>query len=119
MGESQKENTFRHRNIIDDLLDLGLLIIMVIWYFTGLEIDEKTLAVLGGAGASARVSLRRILMRIWGEDLGISLEDAADSGEENSSPPESEKSEKPSDEDEIVDANADTEDDPSAATTKP
>jgi len=92
MAGKRSEMTYRHRNIIDDLLDLGLLVLMVAWYFSGIEISEKTLAMLGGVGASARVSLRRILVRIWGEDLGINSEDQEGSelGDDDQKPPEGE-----------------------------
>lgn len=65
----KKIQTHKHRNIIDDALDFGLLVIMIIWYITGIELDEHTLAMVGGLGASARVALRRILISIWGERL--------------------------------------------------
>lgn len=88
------EKTHKHRNIIDDLLDLGLLVLMVIWYFTGIELDEKDLAVAGGIGASARVSLRRILMRIWEESDFFEAEGSESEGEQDEpdSGPESEES---------------------------
>jgi len=70
------EPTFKNRNVIDDILDLGLLLIMVIWYFTGIELDEATLAMIGGAGATARVSIRRILLKLWGDELGIEADPA-------------------------------------------
>ena len=71
MADTKSETTFRHRNIIDDILDLGLTIAMIAWYFTGLELDKETLAMIGAAGASARVTLRRILIKAWGPKLGI------------------------------------------------
>ncbi len=77
------EKTHKHRNIIDDILDLGLLVLMVIWYFTGIELDEKDLAVAGGIGASARVSLRRILMRIWEESDFFEAENGESESEES------------------------------------
>lgn len=77
------EKTHKHRNIIDDILDLGLLVLMVIWYFTGIELDEKDLAVAGGIGASARVSLRRILMRIWEESDFFEAEGGESESEES------------------------------------
>jgi len=89
------EKTHKHRNIIDDILDLGLLVLMVIWYFTGIELDEKDLAVAGGIGASARVSLRRILMRIWEESDFFEAEGSESESEEseNDEPESDSKSE--------------------------
>ena len=45
MAGQKVETTHKHRNIIDDILDLGLLVLMVVWYFTGIELDEETLAI--------------------------------------------------------------------------
>lgn len=71
MADMKLEKTFKHRNIIDDILDLGLLILMVAWYFTGIDLDKETLATTGAIGASARGLLRRILTKLWGPRLGI------------------------------------------------
>ncbi len=71
MADANREKTFKHRNIIDDILDLGLTTLMVVWYFTGIQLDNETLAMVGAAGASARVTLRKILVKFWGPSLGI------------------------------------------------
>lgn len=71
MAGEKKEATHKHRNVLDDILDLGLLVAMVAWYFTGIDVDKETLAMIGGSGASARVLLRRILMHFWGDALGV------------------------------------------------
>lgn len=71
MSDTKSETTFKHRNIIDDILDLGLMALMVAWYFTGVDLDKETLAMIGGIGASARAALRRILVKLWGPKLGI------------------------------------------------
>lgn len=78
-----QEKTHRHRNIIDDILDLGLTIGCVVWYFFGFELDAEKLAMVGAAGASARAALRRILMRLWGEKLGIDPKDVQEALSEN------------------------------------
>jgi len=66
-----KNATHKHRNIIDDILDLGLTIASIAWYFTGVELDAETVAMIAGAGAGARATLRRILTKMWGDKLGI------------------------------------------------
>jgi len=78
MAGPKEEQTHKHRNILDDILDLGLVSAMVAWYFTGIELDKETLAMLGGAGASARVFLRRILMHFWGDSLGPARDTASE-----------------------------------------
>lgn len=71
MAKVKTQQTHKYRNVIDDILDLGLILLMAIWYITGIDLDEHTVAMVGGLGASARVALRRILMAIWGQKLGI------------------------------------------------
>ena len=78
----KNERTHKHRNIIDDILDLGLTVGMIAWYFVGIELDHETLAMIGAAGASARVTLRRILMGMWGEKLGIEAEPETEAEDE-------------------------------------
>lgn len=87
-----KNATHKHRNIIDDILDLGLTVASIVWYFVGVELDTETVAMIAGAGASARATLRRILTKMWGDKLGIkapaeesSSDDSdGDSGDESS-----------------------------------
>jgi hypothetical protein len=79
-----KNSTHKHRNIIDDILDLGLTVASIIWYFTGIELDAETVGMVAAAGASARATLRRVLTRLWGEKLGIPAEMAdADSSDDS------------------------------------
>lgn len=64
-----EERTHKHRNIIDDVFDLGLVIGGVVWYFVGIELDAETLAMVATAGATGRAALRRILMKLWGPQI--------------------------------------------------
>ena len=73
-----KNATHRHRNIIDDILDLGLTVAAAVWYFTGVELDAETVAMIAGLGAGGRASLRRILTKLWGEKLGIEAPDESE-----------------------------------------
>lgn len=98
MADTKSETTFKHRNIIDDILDLGMTIAMIAWYFTGIDIDKETLAMVGAGGASARVTLRRILVKLWGPKLGIEAdpsddEEPAPSDTPTEAPDDSEESE--------------------------
>lgn len=77
-----KNATHKHRNIIDDILDLGLTVASVVWYFVGVELDAETVAMIAGAGAGARATLRRILTKLWGDKLGIEAP-AEDSGSDD------------------------------------
>ena len=36
-----KNATHKHRNIIDDILDLGLTVASIVWYFVGVELDTS------------------------------------------------------------------------------
>jgi len=92
-----KEKTHKHRNVIDDILDLGLLVLMVAWYFTGVDVDKETLAMIGGSGASARVLLRRILMNLWGAKLGIKDPSEGDTPTLPPDEPDSPEEEEPAD----------------------
>jgi hypothetical protein len=72
--------THKHRNIIDDILDLGLLVVGLLYFLfghrIGLELTDKELAAIASSGATARILVRKILMRIWGEEVA-SLEAAS------------------------------------------
>lgn len=68
MAEKDLERTHKHRNIIDDVMDFGLAVSGMVWYFffPDTEVDAKTMAMIAAGGAGARASLRRILMKLWG-----------------------------------------------------
>jgi hypothetical protein len=90
-----KNATHKHRNIIDDILDLGLTIASIAWYFTGVELDAETVAMIAGAGAGARATLRRILTKMWGDKLGITApaeDSSSDDAESSSSDSDSDSS---------------------------
>lgn len=66
-------STHKHRNIIDDILDLGLLIGGLLYFLfghkIGLAFTDKELAAIASTGATARILVRKILMRIWRDSL--------------------------------------------------
>jgi hypothetical protein len=75
MGNTKSENTHKHRNLIDDLLD-GAMALLAIAYFLASDtfdfhLNDKTLALIGTAGATLRVTARKILMRLWSDKLGV------------------------------------------------
>ena len=86
MADTKTDRTHRHRNIIDDVLDFGLAVAGMVWYFffPDTEIDAKTMALIATAGATARASLRRILMKLWGHHVDA-IEARVGDGEEDSS----------------------------------
>lgn len=71
MADTKTDRTHKHRNIIDDVLDFGLAVAGMVWYFffPDIEIDAKTTAMIATAGATARASLRRILMKLGGHHV--------------------------------------------------
>jgi len=69
MAEKSAERTHKHRNIIDDLFDLGLIIGGMVFFFMDIELDKDTIAELAVGGAALRATLRRILMKIWGPQI--------------------------------------------------
>lgn len=71
MAEKKLERTHKHQNIIDDVLDFGLAVAGTVWYFffSDVQIDAKTMAMVATTGAGARASLRRILMKLWGPQI--------------------------------------------------
>ena len=75
MGTAKSENTHKHRNFIDDLLDAALAIGGFLYVMfgakLGIELTAEQVAMAATAGATVRVALRKILMRLWGEKLGI------------------------------------------------
>lgn len=99
-----KNATHKHRNIIDDILDLGLTVAAAIWYFAGVELDAETVAMIAGLGAGARATLRRILTKLWGDKLGITAP------AEDSSSDDAESSSSDSDSDSDSDSSDDSED---------
>ncbi|MCH9637756.1 MAG: hypothetical protein K0U16_07415 [Gammaproteobacteria bacterium] len=54
--------------IVEDILDLILLIVSVLYIFllndTSLRLSEETMTTIGASAATARLLLRRILTRI-------------------------------------------------------
>lgn len=73
---SDKPVTHKGRNLIDDMMDGGLALLSIIYFViasqTGFELDDQTLALIATAGATVRVTLRKVLMRLYGEKLGVS-----------------------------------------------
>ena len=71
--EKTLEGTHKHRNIIDDALDFLLAIIAFAYLMfheqLGLTLTEDQLVMAAAFGASGRISIRKILMRIWGDKL--------------------------------------------------
>ncbi len=67
------ESTHKHRNVIDDILDLGLSAACVVYYLfheqIGLSLTDEQMVTIGAAGAAGRASLRRIMMKLWGAKL--------------------------------------------------
>jgi len=90
-----KNATHKHRNIIDDILDLGLTIASIAWYFTGVELDAETVAMIAGAGAGARATLRRILTKMWGDKLGIEAPAEDSASDDADSDPSDESNDDP------------------------
>lgn len=75
MGTTAKPVTYKHRNLIDDILDGALAVVAIIYFFLSDQFDvhlsDKTLALIATAGATLRGAVRKILLRLWGEKLGI------------------------------------------------
>ncbi len=75
MADTEKslESTHKHRNIIDDALDFLLAIIAFAYLMfheqLGITLDEDQLVMAAAFGASGRISIRKILMRLWGDTL--------------------------------------------------
>jgi hypothetical protein len=71
--EKTLESTHRYRNIIDDALDFLLAVIAFAYLMFHEQLDitltEDQLVMAAAFGASARISLRKILMRMWGDKL--------------------------------------------------
>ena len=71
--EKTLEGTHRYRNIIDDALDFLLAIIAFAYLMfheqLGITLDEDQLVMAAAFGASGRISIRKILMRLWGDKL--------------------------------------------------
>ncbi len=72
---AKSENTHKHRNLIDDVLDsfmaIGALLYVLFAKKTGFEIDSETMASLGLGGAAIRTTMRKVLIRLWGDKLGV------------------------------------------------
>ncbi len=71
---SQKvEKTHKHRNVIDDILDflLGIIsFVYLMWHEElGITLTADQMAQVAIFGATARVSIRKILMKLWGHKL--------------------------------------------------
>ncbi len=71
---SQKvEKTHKHRNVIDDILDflLGIIsFVYLMWHENlGITLTADQMAQVAIFGATARVSIRKILMKLWGHKL--------------------------------------------------
>ena len=75
MATPKPQSTHKHRNIIDDLLDGALILVAMGYYFLsdvfGFHLSDKTLVLMAASGATFRGVVRRILMRLWGEKLGL------------------------------------------------
>lgn len=80
MGQTSKsgtkfETTHKHRNLIDDLLDGAFALVAILYYFLSdqfnISITTETLALIVAAGVTVRGALRKLLMRLWGDELGI------------------------------------------------
>ena len=71
--EKTLESTHRYRNIIDDALDFLLAVVAFAYLMfheqLGITLTENQLVMAAAFGASGRISLRKILMRIWGDKL--------------------------------------------------
>lgn len=69
-----KTRDHKHRDLIDDILDLGLLVGAATYYIvvdvTDFELGAKTVALLAGLGATARTLSRRILSRLLSNAAG-------------------------------------------------
>lgn len=67
------EKTHKYRNVIDDGLDLLLATIAFVYLAfgedLGITLTADQIAMAAAFGATARVSLRKILMRLWGDKL--------------------------------------------------
>lgn len=63
-----KKLEYPHRELIDDLLDAGLIVGSVIYWIvvdiTGYELAPKTIAMIAASGATFRTVLRRILAQL-------------------------------------------------------
>ena len=87
--------THKHRNLIDDILDAALALGAIGYFLLSDTLDvhltDKTIALMATAGATLRGTVRRVMMRLWSDELGISegadntqsesLDSAPDSGE--------------------------------------
>jgi hypothetical protein len=102
------ENTHRYRNVIDDALDFLLAIISFVYMMFHEQLDitlsGEQLAMAATFGASARIALRKILMRLWKDGHASSH-----TVEEPSDDKASDKDD-PSDDDAGADDNGDGED---------
>ncbi len=76
------ESTHKHRNVIDDILDLGLSAACVVYYLfheqIGLTLTDEQMVTIGAAGAAGRASLRRIMMKLWSAKLGAESNSESD-----------------------------------------
>jgi len=74
------EKTHRHRNVIDDILDFLLAVIAFVYLMwheqLGITMTDEQMAMAATFGATARVSIRKILMKLWGKKLPDSDEGA-------------------------------------------
>ena len=72
---AKTESTHKHRNLIDDLLDGALALVAIAYFFAadqfGVQLSDKTLALIAASGATFRGAVRKILMRLWSEKLGL------------------------------------------------
>lgn len=72
---SKQELTHKHRNLIDDILDGTLAAIAIAYFFLSAQFDihltDQTMALIATAGATLRGAARKILIHLWGQQLGI------------------------------------------------
>ncbi len=79
------EKTHKYRNVIDDALDLLLATIAFVYLMwheqLGITLTAEQIAMAAAFGATARVSLRKILMRLWGHKIPAPSSDSAPADE--------------------------------------
>lgn len=91
-------DTHQHRNLIDDILDLGLILGGLLYFLfahrVGLEFTDTELAAIASSGAAMRILVRKILMRLWGPKINA-LEAASPDAPAEPAEPEATPSETP------------------------
>lgn len=75
MPTTKIENTHKYRNLIDDLLDGAFALVAILYFFLSdqlnIHVTDSTLALIAAAGVTVRGALRKLLMRLWGDKLGV------------------------------------------------